>query len=74
MVKTKGYPAEDAKAEVERVNNQFNPPLPMSELKGTIFKTIDKESMKREINGDSYIEDDDDDDYYEEDEFYKVDK
>jgi hypothetical protein len=55
-----GYTHEEAKAEVVRVNNQFDNPLPLSELEKTVFKTIQR---REEVE----IEEDDDESYYETD-------
>ncbi len=57
-----GYTHDECKAEILRVNKQFQSPLAESELTRTVFKTIER---KEEVE----VEDD----YEEEDEFSRVD-
>lgn len=51
-----GYSHEETKEEILRVNKQFSSPLAESEIKRTIFKTIER---KEEIEVEDSVEDDD---------------
>lgn len=51
-----GYTHDEAKAEISRVNNQFDNPLPLSELEKTVFKTIQRR-QEVEVEEEEYEQD-----------------
>ena len=70
LLAEQGYSEEDLKAEIKRVNKQFQSPLADSELERTIFRSS---TVRRKIEDN--IESEEDENYYEEeDEFASVDR
>jgi len=55
-----GYTHDECKQEIERVNRQFDNPLSESELRKTIFKTIERREEEESVSDESYQYDYDD--------------
>jgi len=67
LLMDKGYTHDETKDEILKLNKQFSSPLAESEIKRTIFKTIERKEER-------IVEDDDDYEVEEDDAFATVDK